>query len=39
MDADNTGDIEIDELKKAYEYLNSKPDFDKISEEKIDEIL
>lgn len=39
MDADNGGDIEIAELREAYEYLNSKPDFQPISEEKIDEIL
>ena len=39
MDVDNGGDIEISELKKAYEYLNSKEGFTPISDEKIDEIL
>jgi hypothetical protein len=35
MDVDNGGDIEISELKKAYEYLNAKPGFEQISDEKI----
>lgn len=39
MDIDNGGDIEIAELKKAYEYLNSQEGFTPITEEKIDEIL
>ena len=39
MDVDNGGDIEMSELKKAYEYLNEQPGFSHISEEKINEIL
>lgn len=39
MDIDNGGDIEMAELKKAYEYLNAQEGFTPISEEKIDEIL
>ena len=39
MDLDHGGDVEIGELKKAYQYLNAKPGFKQISDEKIEEIL
>jgi len=39
MDVDNGGDIEIAELRKAYQFLNSQPGNTEISDEKIDEIL
>jgi Ca2+-binding EF-hand superfamily protein len=39
MDDDKSGDIEIIELKKAYQHLNDNPLIPYIDDEKIDEIL